>query len=680
MHARKTHFSAQIARYRHLAKKVNHLLKDGSFQLLSSYKRRLLLTKLKARLQRIGHLIPAAQLKGALAGIGLLLGAAMPNAVQAQTFAPAVSSPFGIEQGSSYGYQNFADIDGDGDLDLLISSYEYDTSTPLFSFYENTGTAQLPIFTVDNFQVNPFGIEPGELTQPILADFDNDGDKDLISGGSQGFQYQENIGTLTSPLFDTPQANPFGLIQSNVIDFATVADLDGDGDLDVLGGGFYGELQYFENIGSADIPSFAPPSTNPFGIANDGSLIVIPNLSDLDGDGDYDLLYTSYYLGTEVYFAENSGTATSPSFEPGIAAPFGISTSGSYVQVPSTADIDGDGDTDVFLNDSYNSVINFFENLNINVAYPPSSANSTIILPEDGTYIFQPDDFVFTDQNTSDQLQAVQITVLPTKGSLKLGTANVNVNDVVPANQLGSLTYSPALNEFGNNYTTLKFKVYDGGLYSTDEYSMFFNITPVNDAPTTMDAAINASNDFDYVFDASDFPYTDIENQPLGSIKIISLPSKGSLKLGGANVTQGQTILNSQISALTYSGIAGEMGAAYTSFDFQISDGQLNSTSATMTINLFETLGTSNLDKEIQLKISPNPVTDVLNISFDAPVGEGFQVSIMNADGKILSQMFTKNQALSKSFQLDVASLPASFYFLKIETEKGVSTLKFVKI
>ncbi|MCF8244000.1 MAG: T9SS type A sorting domain-containing protein [Saprospiraceae bacterium] len=369
-------FSAQLGRYKHLAKKVNRLLKEGTFQLLSLKEQRSLLTKLRDRLKRIGQLIPQTQLKGALAGVALLLGTA--SGLQGQTFAPGVTSPFGIAPGSTYGFQSFADIDGDGDLDLLVNAYDSISYQNNMVFFENLGTAQNPIFSADNFQVNPYGIESGYLTQPILADFDNDGDLDLIAGIQYGggFQFQENIGTATAPNYSAPQTNPFGLTASYNLDSATAADLDGDGDIDILSGGFYGVLNFFENVGTPESPAFAAPQANPFGIVANG-LLAIPHLGDFDSDGDFDLLAMNYdyTAGGTISYAKNSGTTTSPNFDIAVNNPFGITSNGLTVPIPCSADIDGDGDLDVFINDYYGTVIHFYENL----TSPSSSTDRSLL-------------------------------------------------------------------------------------------------------------------------------------------------------------------------------------------------------------------------------------------------------------------------------------------------------------
>lgn len=684
MHAVKTHFSKQIGRYKHLARRVNRLLKDGSFQLLSQLEQRSLLAKLKARLKRIGHLMPSGQLKGALAGIALLLGAAF-NQVEAQSFAPGIGSPFGIEPGTTTGYSSFADIDGDGDLDLLLNTYDANTYELTFAFYENIGTPQSPSFTADNYTLNPFGIEPVNGSQPILKDFDNDGDLDLMSGAlyyGGGFNYQENIGTATSPNYGPLEFNPFGLNSNQYIDFATAADMDGDGDLDVFGGGYGGDLTYYENIGTPSAPAFAAPQTNPFGIATGTLYVAVPHLCDLDGDGDQDMLVFNYnyYSPSEIAFLENTGTSTAPSFEAPVSNPFGINMNGFDVAIPSCADMDADGDTDVFINDFYGSNIVFYENLNINLEQPPTSADNTVNMDEDGTYIFQPDDFTFMDGNLSDQLEAVQITALPSAGELQIGSTPVNVNDVVLVANLGNLNYKPGLNEFGSNYASFGFKVYDGSLYSTDANTITFNVSPVNDAPASQDAEVNASNDFDYVFEAADFPYSDVEGDAFAAVTITSLPDKGTLKLNGVAVVVNQNIAVANLPNLSYTSLAGALGTPYTSFQFKVGDGASFSPNTIMRINVAETSATTDGRLQVQLRLSPNPVAEVLNFSaVSSEVIENPTVQILDMNGRLVLSKLINNHSQQFDCALDLGTLAAGNYLVKIEAKGTSSTVRFIK-
>ena len=67
------------------------------------------------------------------------------------------------------------------------------------------------------------------------------------------------------------------------------ADLDGDGDMDGIGGGYYGDFQYYENTGTANAPAFAAPVQNPFGLTT-VYYSTLASFADLDGDGDLDIL------------------------------------------------------------------------------------------------------------------------------------------------------------------------------------------------------------------------------------------------------------------------------------------------------------------------------------------------------------------------------------------------------
>ena len=240
--------------------------------------------------------------------------------------------PF-IQTGDSiYFAPLFVDIDNDGDLDCFAVTEEY-YSTSNWDFYRNNGTQQSPDYQLDNYN-NPLpGLEE-IFTQPSFADFDGDGDKDmiLIETDFEAYNYWSHISYFRNTIGpegvtfieNTGSINPFNDIEvEDALDVNpfVIADLDMDGDNDVFyvnEGDYYtnenNSIIFLHNIGTSTSPLFqTDDSENPF------KNLKIENLSgfslvDLDGDGDKDLFCTSfdnrvvnYYINTDPR-ANSSGS------------------------------------------------------------------------------------------------------------------------------------------------------------------------------------------------------------------------------------------------------------------------------------------------------------------------------------------------------------------------------------
>ena len=252
----------------------------------------------------------------------------------------------------------FADLDGDGDLDAFVGQELGHTF-----FFANTGTASAPDFAQGT--VDAFGLaNVGDEASPAFADLDGDGDLDAFVG--QGNDYDStvaffaNVGTAIAPAFGTPSSNPFGLADVGRQPRPALVDIDGDGDLDAFVGQYDGVLQFFANTGTASAPAFAAPSTNPFGLAGVGTYAA-PAFTDLDGDGDLDV-FVGEGGGNTLYF-ENTGTGSAPAFAAPATNPFGLADVGSRA-VPAFTDLDGDGDLDAMVGESYGRVV-YFENVEL---------------------------------------------------------------------------------------------------------------------------------------------------------------------------------------------------------------------------------------------------------------------------------------------------------------------------
>tara|TARA_R110002072_G_scaffold301227_1_gene480577 strand:+ start:4037 stop:5329 length:1293 start_codon:yes stop_codon:yes gene_type:complete len=285
-----------------------------------------------------------------------------------QSFLPPVANAFGLTNTYNLALPAFADLDNDGDLDLLVGE-----SYGVMQYFQNMGTSVSPQFAAPI--ANPFGLDSTYyIAFPTFADLDNDGDLDLLVGEYYGaMQYFQNTGTSASPQFAAPVANPFGLTSVYQFAFPTFADLDNDGDFDLLVGEYYGVMQYFQNTGTATAPQFAAPVANSFGLTSTYQY-AFPTFADLDNDGDLDLLVGEYY-GAMQYF-QNTGTTVVPQFTSPITNPFGL-ISVYEISTPVFADLDNDGDFDLLVG-SYGGSLPYFENDSVVGLAENSIINATL--------------------------------------------------------------------------------------------------------------------------------------------------------------------------------------------------------------------------------------------------------------------------------------------------------------
>lgn len=299
------------------------------------------------------------QLRHALGGLAVLFGLTASPEATAQTFAPGATNPFGLTATDYINLPSLVDIDGDGDLDLIVVE-DYG----VINFFENTGSASNPQFAAPTF---PVWIPDTTAIDIAFGDLDGDGDYDIVGVSYYGdVYYYQNTGSASSPQFASGVANPFS-INAGIITLGspTLLDIDGDGDLDLCISDYYGAVLYYENTGTASSPNFSTPAVaNPFGIPASNNFR-IATFADLDGDGDADLLVSEYYGDIKYY--ENTGTTTSPQFGTEQNNPFGFTGMNSLNKF-AAGDIDGDGDLDLFMgvdgfyNANNNANTIFFEN------------------------------------------------------------------------------------------------------------------------------------------------------------------------------------------------------------------------------------------------------------------------------------------------------------------------------
>jgi hypothetical protein len=364
---RKTHYSRKT---RQLKRLIQELKAAQELNYTNAIKR--LKFKIKSLIHQLAGVFSKYQLRNALGSAAVVIGlTSIGTSVHAQNFAAPIQNAFGMTPTTAdFGGITMADIDGDGDLDIFQGQYY-----GAIDYFENTGTSTAPAFGAP--QTNPFGlVNTLSISIPTAADMDNDGDIDLLVGEIYGsMTYFENTGTPTTPSFAGPVQNPFGLSSTYLIAAPTCADIDNDGDMDILVGEYYGNLQFFENIGTASVPAFGAPTQNPFGLTG-AYMLSFPAFGDVDLDGDLDLMVGEYY-GNNQYF-QNTGTPSNPSFSTPVPNPFGL-VAVNQLSCPTLGDLDNDGDLDLLVNEYYENTM-YFKNTEINASITELE-NMTSIYP-----------------------------------------------------------------------------------------------------------------------------------------------------------------------------------------------------------------------------------------------------------------------------------------------------------
>ncbi len=173
------------------------------------------------------------------------------------------------------------DLDGDGKVDLIVSS---STTKNIYWFRNEDG--------LGSFEAPKILAPDVNYSDMHTVDLDGDGDKDILTVKNyvdpyNGIVWYEN----ENGLGDFGSFIPIGEIMPGGF-YTDVADIDGDGDLDVLAG-------LVTNTGNKDMVAWHE-NTDGFGQFSSANIISDDvyrawsvHAADLDSDGDFDALYAS---------------------------------------------------------------------------------------------------------------------------------------------------------------------------------------------------------------------------------------------------------------------------------------------------------------------------------------------------------------------------------------------------
>lgn len=235
---------------------------------------------------------------------------------------------------------NFADFDGDGDLDLLCGEFRDG-----FTYFQNIGTRREPKYAAGRRLLNSHGmplVMDLEMIVPIAFDWDRDGDLDLVVGDEDGrVALVENTGRISDdrlPIFQPPRyfQQEAHELKCGALATPFAFDWDGDGDLDILSGNTAGYIEFFKNLSGPKVAApkwaapvrlqaggktfriFAGPNGSIQGPAEAKWGYTTLNVADWDGDGLPDIVYNSIW--GRVEWLQNIGTRRVPK----LAAPQSI--------------------------------------------------------------------------------------------------------------------------------------------------------------------------------------------------------------------------------------------------------------------------------------------------------------------------------------------------------------------
>ena len=435
------------------------------------------------------------------------------------------------------------DLDDDGDMDVVGSS------AGSVGWYENDGSGSFATHKICNHYYHR------EFRSVYALDVDGDGDMDVVTASyspNDKIMWYENDGS---------QYFNHHIIADSVIGARSVsaADIDGDGDMDVLSGHnniVWYEYDGLESFNTHTVATSGVSSVYAVDVDGDGDIDVVGSSAgsvgwyendgfesfttrtvstsgassvyavDLDGDGDMDVLGSS---AGSVSWYENGG---SENFTTHI-----ITTAADDAQSVYTADVDGDGDLDVLSAALGDSKISWYE-----INYSPVANDTAITSSEDRDY---------TGMLSASDSDGDALTY-----SIIIGPANGRAT--VSDNATGTFSYRPVEDYTGLD--SLIFSVTDSVL--SDIATVSITVTAVNDAPVAVTAAVTTEEDMDYGGLVSAF---DIDNDPL-TYSLLTEPSHGTV-----------AIIDSSAGTYTYSPKVNYNGSD--SFTFTSSDGTLSDTS-----------------------------------------------------------------------------------------------------
>lgn len=291
------------------------------------------------------------------------------------------------------------DIDGDGDIDLVMATYDYNDNTPAQDYikcYLNDGSGNFPItITVSTTIQWVDGL--------ILADVNEDGASDIVATSV-------NQNKLVYFLSSTTMDNTYNYTEV-AVDAAingpgqvVAGDINGDMHVDLVTVSYSNNrTQWYSGDG---LGNFVAETDIENGTSN-GPYYV--DIADFDADGDLDAVVGfANSQSVEIYYNQYDGTAPDPTTTVSwIQDTQTVDSGNSYLFGVAFADVNNDGTMDVVKLDNVSGDVGWFNKVKNGTSTANTISNSSIIsrpgaflvtdIDEDGL-----NDFILTDSGASD--------------------------------------------------------------------------------------------------------------------------------------------------------------------------------------------------------------------------------------------------------------------------------------
>lgn len=559
---------------------------------------------------------------------------------------------------------SIADVDGDGDLDILsfnvigstleyhknltmenygnCNSLEFELRNACWGYFSEDGNNNnVTLFDTCELNVTDPEKEGRHAGSTVLAiDLTGTGAMDLLLGDItyNNLVMLMNGGTDNNAIMvDQSPVFPEGPNPVNITVFPAAYHLDADNDglKDLLvapnnpnTSENFDNVWFYRNEGSQQQPQFKFMQKD---FLHEGMIDLgersYPVFFDADGDGLMDIVAGSYgyFEGAGSYSSRllllrNNGTLSQPRFEVATENFAGLMTFNFNGAYPSFGDMDGDGDQDMLLGDEEGRL-----HLFTNEAEPGEPADLTLTAP---------------NFKNIDIGQAARPQVYDVNGD--------GLPDLLMGERSGTIMYfqnngTATVPDFDPEPTTGQF----GGIDVMPECCTGFSAPfMTTDSLGKTILYVGSEQGWLYLFD-------DIDNNLSGDFNLVD-----SLYLHGVNVSvSGEDINGDGRPEFVYGEFAGGIGL--------------------LKYGTPPNLGLPEGEKDDSIKLFPNPAGDYLNVSLaDYSLRRTVRISVFDNMGRRV--LYQEKPIVAETVRLNVADLGPGIYFLKIAGDGRLLSGKFI--